>query len=106
MTCPYRPMEFNVVVELDPTEKVTKGGIILVENHVERERLATEEGTLVAVSPHAFSYVEGWPEFYPAPEVGQRVMIRRYDGLLREKGDKTYRIVPDKSIVAVIEGDA
>jgi hypothetical protein len=25
----FRPMEFNIVVELDPTEEVTKGGIIL-----------------------------------------------------------------------------
>lgn len=107
MTCPYRPVEFKVVVELDPIEEVTKGGIILPGEKVERDKLAYEEGTLVAVSPFAFTYEPnglGWPEDRPAPKVGERVMIERYAGLLREKGGKNYRIVNDKNIVAVIEG--
>jgi hypothetical protein len=33
-------------------------------------------------------------------------MVKRYDGVLREKDGKSYRIVPDKSLVAVIEGFA
>lgn len=111
MTCPYRPMEFNVVVELDPVEEKTAGGIILVRDHVEREKLGAEEGTLVAVSPLAFGYVkpEEWAEASP-PRIGQRVMIKRYDGILRDHEvdgvKRSYRIVPDKSIVAVIEEDA
>lgn len=105
MTCPFKPMEFNVVVEMDPTEEVTKGGIILTHSQTEREKLATEEGTLIAASPHAFTYADNWPEHYPPPQVGQRVMIKRFDGLLREKDGKAYRILPDKSIVAVIEGE-
>ena len=55
LKCPYRPMEFNVVVELDPVEEKTKGGIILPTEKVERDKLAFEEGTLVAASPFAFS---------------------------------------------------
>lgn len=106
MSCPYSPMEFNVVVELDPPEKVTAGGIILPEAKTERDMLACEEGTLVAISPFAFSYAkpEDWGDT-PKPQVGQRVMIKRFDGLLREKDGKNYRIVQDKSVVALIEGD-
>jgi co-chaperonin GroES (HSP10) len=40
-----------------------------------------------------------------SPSIGDRVMVKRYDGVLREKDGKSYRIVPDKSLVAVIEGD-
>jgi co-chaperonin GroES (HSP10) len=94
MTCPFRPMEFNIVVELDPTEEVTKGGIILPNAQVERDKLGAEEGTLIAVSPLAFSYANPseWGD-HEKPKIGDRVMV------------KSYRIVPDKSLVAVIEGD-
>jgi co-chaperonin GroES (HSP10) len=102
MSCPYRPMEFKIVVELDPIEEVTKGGIILPGEKVERDKLAYEEGTLVAVSPFAFTYAE-WPEGVEKPQIGQRVMIERYAGLLREREGKSYRIINDKSLVAVIE---
>jgi co-chaperonin GroES (HSP10) len=104
--CPFRPMEFNIVVELDPTEEVTKGGIILPNAQVERDKLGAEEGTLIAVSPLAFSYANPseWGD-HEKPKIGDRVMVKRYDGVLREKDGKSYRIVPDKSLVAVIEGD-
>jgi len=102
MSCWIEPIEFNVVVELDPVEEVTAGGIILPGSKTERDKLAGEEGTLVAVSPHAFTYADSWPEDRPPPRVGQRVMIKRFDGLLREKDGKSYRIVQDKSVVAVL----
>jgi co-chaperonin GroES (HSP10) len=97
-------MEFNIVVELDPIEEVTKGGIILPGDKVERDKLAYEEGTLVAVSPFAFSYAE-WPEDAEKPQIGNRVLIERYAGLLREKDGRNFRILKDKSLVAVIEGE-
>jgi co-chaperonin GroES (HSP10) len=106
MNCPYHPLEFNVVVELDPVESKTKGGIILLDTQKERDQLACEEGTLVAISPLAFTYASPaeWGDT-PKPAVGQRVMIKRYDGLLREKDGRNFRIVQDKSVVALIEGD-
>jgi chaperonin GroES len=104
VTCPYRPVEFNVVVELDPIEEVTKGGIILPGEKVERDKLAYEEGTLVALSPLAFSYANpsDWMD-QRMPQAGDRVLLARYQGILREKDGKNYRIVKDKDIVAVIE---
>jgi co-chaperonin GroES (HSP10) len=108
VTCPYKPLEFNVVIELDPVEEKTAGGIILISATKEADKLACEEGTLVAISPHAFSYAE-WGDT-PKPEVGQRVMIKRYDGILREREiagvKRTYRIVQDKIVVALIEEQA
>lgn len=101
MSCWIEPMAFNVVVEIDKAETVSKGGIILLDSTTERDRLACEEGTLVAISPLAFSYAK-WPEDARKPEVGDRVMVNRYAGMLREKDGKDYRIVEDKSLVAVL----
>lgn len=105
-----RPVEFFVVVELDPDETVTKGGIILPLATTERDKLAAQMGTLVAASPHAFSYArrEEWPPD-TIPQVGQRVMFKKYDGsLYRKKIDGKYRdfkLLNDKSIIAVVEDE-
>lgn len=101
--CPFQPVAFNVVVELDPTETVTKGGIILPDAIKDKDKLATEEGTLVAVSPAAFTYAsdEDWGD--GKPQIGARVMIKRYDGQMRERDGKTYRIIEDKSLIAIIK---
>lgn len=97
-----RPMEFNVIVEMDPVEEKTAGGIILPTSKQERDKLATEEGTLVAVSPHAFTYAD-WPQDEAPPVPGERVLIARYSGAIHERGGKTYRVLKDRDIVAVVE---
>lgn len=100
-----RPMEFNVVVEMDPVEEKTAGGIFLPASKTERDELATEEGALVALSPHAFTYAD-WPQGEAPPAVGDRVLIARYAGAIHKRGGKTFRILKDKDIVAVIEPPA
>lgn len=106
-----RPVEFFVVVELDQTEETTAGGIILPLQTTERDKLAAQLGTLVAVSPHAFSYArrEDWPPD-TIPQVGQRVMFKKYDGsIYRKKIDGKYRdfkLLNDKSIIAVVDQEA
>ena len=101
MNCPLQPTEFNVVVELDPTETKTPGGIILLDNKTERDKLASDEGILVAVSPNAFTYAD-WPEGARKPQLGDRVLFPRYDGILRDKDGRAFRIIKDKNVVAVI----
>jgi co-chaperonin GroES (HSP10) len=100
------PVEFQVVVVLDPTEERTAGGIILPGSVKDKDELAAEEGTLIAVSPLAFNYVDEWPEG-TKPQVGQRVMFKRYDGLLRKRTiggvERSFRLLVDKSIVAIVE---
>jgi len=96
------PLEFFVVVQLDPQEEKTVGGIILPSQVMESDKLATQEGTLIAISPHAFTYAEGWPEG-SKPEVGQRVLFKRYAGHLHERNGKTYRLLNDKDLVAIVE---
>jgi chaperonin GroES len=96
------PLEFFVVVELDAIEEKTAGGIILLEKVKDQDKLATQEGTLVAVSPHAFTYADGWPDG-SKPEIGQRVLFKRYAGHLHERDGRSYRLLNDKDLVAIVE---
>ena len=104
--CPILPMEFQVVVRPDAAEEKTAGGIILTKATVEADELAADEGTLIAVSPLAFTYAD-WPENARKPQVGDRVVFSRYAGFLRRpkvgKDGEALRIMPDKAILAVIE---
>jgi co-chaperonin GroES (HSP10) len=93
------PCEFNVIVELDPTEEKTAGGIILAPDRVERNRLEEVEGTLVAMSPLAGTEI--WQEGH-RPQLGDRVFFARYAGILTERGDRWVRVCKDKEIVAVV----
>lgn len=96
------PLEFFVVVELDPLEERTKGGIILPAQVSDKDKLATQEGTLVAASPHAFTYAE-WRADMRKPDVGERVLFKRYAGALHERDGRTYRLLNDKDLVAIVE---
>jgi chaperonin GroES len=96
------PLEFFVVVQLDQTEERTPGGIILPTKTQDADKLATHEGTLIAASPHAFTYADGWPEG-SKPEVGQRVLFKRYAGHLHERDGRTYRLLNDKDLVAIVD---
>jgi co-chaperonin GroES (HSP10) len=93
------------VVELDKQEERTAGGIILPSKVQDQDKLATQEGTLIAASPHAFTYAEGWPEG-SKPEIGQRVLFKRYAGHLHERNGNNYRLLNDKDLVAVIDEPA
>lgn len=95
------PVEYNVVVRLESVEKTTAGGIIIPDSKVDRDDLATDEGTLVAVSPHAFTYAE-WQRGQVPPKVGDRILFAQYDGRIWEKDGVKYRIIKDKAVVAVI----
>lgn len=97
------PTEFCVVVEMDAApEKV--GSIFMPSDVQDREKLQADEGTLVAVSPLAFTY-ENWPEGSRKPQVGDRVVFRKFAGLLRtnKENGKDFRLLNDKDIVAIVD---
>lgn len=98
------PMEFNVVVRVDVVEKKTPGGIIIPDSKTDRDEMAMDEGTLEAISPHAFSYAE-WADQAP-PQPGDRVLFAQYSGRIWERNGIKFRILKDKDIVAVVEAPA
>lgn len=96
------PVEYNVVVRMDVVEEKTASGLYIPKSKVDRDELSADEGVIVATSPHAFSYAE-WPEGTSPPQVGDRILMAQFDGRIWKRGDVTYRLIKDKSVIAVIE---
>jgi len=100
------PTEFKVLIA--PKEVGDKiGSIYLPDSTKERDQFAQMEGTLVAVSPLAFTYAkqEEWEAAGAAPPtVGDRVLFAKYAGAVVKslKDGKDYRLVNDKDIAAVL----
>lgn len=100
-----RPVEYNVIVAPVPsTEGEGKiGSVFIPDESKETLDLAMQVGRVIDQSPLAYSY-DKWPDPSKQPQVGQIVWFARYAGKEFEGADgKTYRILKDKDIGAVIE---
>lgn len=92
-------VEYNVAILPDSVEEKSAGGIILISS--ERKEWEVQEGALIALSPHAFSYAE-WPDGARVPQVGDRVLFAKYAGSLVDRDGKKIRICKDKDVIAVV----
>lgn len=106
MTNPSRinPTEYKVLISPILVDEKTKGGIIIPDEHKDREQFAQMQGTLVAVSPLAFTYADdaSWGKS-AKPKPGDKVLFAKFAGAVVKGMDgKDYRIVNDKDIAAVI----
>lgn len=103
--CGLVPVEYNLVIRMDPVEERTAGGLILPSSKTDRDELEADEGVIVAMSPLAFTYA-AWPEGSRLPEVGDRVLMARFDGRIWKRGKDTYRLIKDQSVIAIVEQSA
>lgn len=106
------PTEFNVLVCLDKmAEKI--GSILLPGETKDRKQAMDVRGTLIAVSPLAFTYDdwEGIPDQHK-PKVGDRVIISKGTGYYFEGKDygvddgQFYRLIKDKDVCAIVREPA
>ncbi len=100
-----RPIEYNVIVApVAATESDGKiGSLYIPDDAKENLDLAMQVGRIIAQSPLAYSY-EKWLQPDLQPQVGQIVWFARYAGKEFVGIDgKTYRILKDKDIGAIIE---
>jgi chaperonin GroES len=95
------PIEYNVVVLPEKVDEKTAGGLYIPENKQDKDQGAAHTGTLVALSPMAFSFEE-WPEDVEKPKAGDRVVFVRYAGATVESNGEEYRIIKDKDILGVL----
>ncbi len=96
------PTEYNVIIAPAVMPEKTKGNIILADETKDRQSGAMQVGRLVAASPIAFNY-DQWPTGSLPPHSGEIVWFARYAGGEFVGADgRTYRIVKDKDIGAVI----
>ncbi len=103
MSSGINPIVYNVVVKPEKVAEQTSGGLYVPDAARERDQYGEHKGTLVAVSPMAFSFVE-WPDDVPKPQIGQRVIFVKYAGtLVQGADDEDYRVMNDKDVLGVLE---
>lgn len=104
-TSGIKPMEYNVLVLPSEVEAKTKGGLFLAPETIEKEQFGRMEGTLVAVSPLAFSFAD-WPDASEQPQVGQSVVFSKYQATeITGRDGRKYWLMKDKSIAGVMTDD-
>jgi len=96
----FQPVEYKVLIKLDKVPDTACGGLIIRPEIVrDREQIAQERGTVVAVGGRAF---EDFGE--PKPKVGDRVAFSKYVGAaMQDEKDRSqlWRVVNDKDIHGV-----
>lgn len=101
----WRPLEHKCLLKPEAVEKVTKGGIILADITAESEKFKTVRGTIIAVSPFAFSYVtdEEWAASGSAkPKAGDTVLYAKFAGMwIKGEDGEEYLLVNDQDLIAV-----
>lgn len=101
-----KPCEFNVLVRQDNVDPVTKMGLHMPEEHLERLKHGQTRGVIVAVSPLAFNE-DVWPEGVEKPKPGQKIAFAKHAGTFVTGNDEEeYRVIKDKDVVALIEDQA
>jgi len=94
-----KPVGFRVLVWPLPTERITKGGIVIPELKAQREDMAQTNAEVLAIGPDAWKDKKG-----PWCAVGDLVKIAKYSGLeFAGEDGQTYRMINDLDIVGVCD---
>lgn len=95
-----KPLDVKVLVLPEPTEQVSKGGIIMPDTVKDRNKFAVVKATLIDTGPNAFAE---WGAGN-APQAGDRILMAQYAGA-RVKGadEQEYILMNDEDVVAVLE---
>lgn len=100
-----QPTEFKCLILPKPVEEKI-GALWKPPSTTESEKWAMTEGTLVAVSPLAFTYAkqEEWAAANASPpKHGDRVLYAKYAGVhVKGKDGVAYVLVNDKDVMAVM----
>ena len=95
---PVRPIRDLVVVRREPYKN--KLGLVLPDKA--KERLATDQGTVVSVGPGMRAPLTG--EHIPmSVQVGDEVMFGEYSGSPFKHAGLQYLLMPEKDIVAILD---
>lgn len=100
----YVPLDDKILVLADVHAEMTSGAVQLPAEYVERQTLAAEHGTVIAVGPAAFRWNDDgtrqWVGRIPAS--GDRVYFERYAGqLLKGEDGRLYRLMSQRCIAAI-----
>ena len=97
-----RPTGYRILILPFSQSAVTKGGIHLAKSTVDKERLATVVGYVVATGPDAYSDAHKFPEG-PWCKEGDWVIFGRYAGARFQIEGGDMRLLNDDEILATID---
>jgi chaperonin GroES len=97
-----RPTGWRVLVLPYTLPSKTKGGIIMADETLEKNRLATNVGYVVSVGPDAYRDEEKFPNGAWCKK-GDWVMFGRYAGSRFKIIDGELRILNDDEVIAVLD---
>ena len=97
-----RPTGWRVLVLPYTMPSKTKGGIIMADETLEKNRLATNVGYVVSVGPDAYKDEEKFPHGAWCKK-GDWVMFGRYAGSRFKIIDGELRILNDDEVIAVLD---
>lgn len=98
------PLDLRVLVRPDAAEAVTKGGIILPEPEVDKQKYAQCKATIIAVGENAFEEAAARSPAFTKPKAGDRVLIAKYHGVMITGDDGVdYRLLNDEDVTARLE---
>ena len=90
----------HILINPDKKETVSPGGIVIPEKIIEKERKATEYGTVLQVGPTAYMDHGRDPSII---KVGDRVCFIRYSGKeVVDLDEKTYLVVNDDDVLCIL----
>ena len=84
------------------TNEKTKGGIIMGQDTLEKQQVASQCGNVLAVGPHAYQDKERFPNG-PWCKVGDWIMFARYAGSRIKIEGGEVRLLNDDEILATIK---
>jgi chaperonin GroES len=101
------PLDHRVLVLRDAVEEKTRGGIILPDSELDKQKHATTNATVIAVGGLAWSEAKHDAKAFRVeaafPEPGSRVKVGRYTGDQHKGSDGTdYTILNDTDVIALL----
>lgn len=94
------PVGWSVLVAVIERENRTEGGVLLPEQHLERENLASLQGLVISMGDSC--YKDETKFSAPWCKEGDIVMFRSYTGTRFKVKGQQFRLIPDDSVEAVI----
>lgn len=96
------PIGDYVLVKMDQCAVRSSGGVLLVDDQVERMNEAAESGCIFAVADGAFThYDDNRPWTGTKPQAGDRVYVEKYSGIkAMGKDGSMFRIMGYRNIAA------
>lgn len=100
LECPIEPGGYRIVVKVLQLQETTAGGIFIPDEARERREGAGDKGVIVAIGKNAW---KSFDDGEPWAELGQVVVLKRYQGVNFTYKDDKYVILNDEELLGSLK---